>query len=201
MILRREFYERDTLTVAKELLGKSLAHATSEGTTIGKIVETEAYIGPEDKASHAYDNLRTRRTEVQYGPKGHAYIYQIYGMYLCLNVTSGKLSGKPEAVLLRALEPLAGVEIMTKRRAITKRKVTNLTNGPGKLCMAMGISKKQNRADICVSPLRIENGSQLDDRYIVQTKRINVDYADEWKHRPWRFFIRNNDFVSRQAVE
>jgi DNA-3-methyladenine glycosylase len=199
MILKREFYERNTLTVAKELLGRFLVHETPEGTTMGKIVETEAYIGPEDKASHAYNNLRTERTEVQFGSKGHAYVYQIYGMYFCLNVTSGRLPGKPEAILVRALEPLVGVEIMMKRRGILKRHVVNLTNGPSKLCMAMDISKKQNDADLCVSPLHIETGVKVDDRNITQTTRINVDYADDWKHCPWRFFISDNDFVSRQA--
>jgi len=201
MILKREFYERDTLTVAKELLGRFLVHETPEGTTMGKIVETEAYIGPEDKASHAYNNLRTERTEIQFGPKGHAYVYQIYGMYFCLNVTSGRLLGKPEAILVRALEPLMGVEIIMKRRGISKRHAVNLTNGPSKLCMAMHISKEQNGADFCVSPLHIETGVKADERHITQTTRINVDYADEWKNRPWRFFIKNNDFVSRQATK
>ena len=112
MILERQFYERDTLIVAKELLGKFLVHETSEGVTSGKIVETEAYKGPEDKASHAYGNLRTGRTEVQFGPKGHAYVYLVYGMYYCFNVTSGRVPGKPEAILVRALEPVLGVEIM-----------------------------------------------------------------------------------------
>ena len=103
MILRREFYERDTLTVAKELLGKFLVNDSEEGTTIGKVVEKEAYIGPEAKASHAYNNRRTKRTEVQFGPKGHSYIYQIYGMYICFDVTSGGHAGKPEVILVRAL--------------------------------------------------------------------------------------------------
>jgi DNA-3-methyladenine glycosylase len=197
MILKREFYERYTLTVAKELLGKLLVHETSKGTTIGKIVETEAYNGPEDKASHAYNNLRTERTEVQYGPKGHAYIYQIYGMYFCFDVTSGRLVGKPEAVLVRALEPIGGLGVMMRRRGVSKGQIANLTNGPSKLCMAMGISKKQNGVDLCVPPLRIETGVKVDERQIVQTVRVNIDYADEWKHLPWRFLIKNNRFVSR----
>jgi DNA-3-methyladenine glycosylase len=197
MILKREFYERYTLTVAKELLGKLLVHETREGTTIGKIVETEAYNGPEDKASHAYNNLRTERTEVQYGPKGHAYVYQVYGMYFCFDVTSGRLVGKPEAILVRALEPLGGLGVMMRRRGVSKGQIANLTNGPSKLCMAMGISKKQNGADLCVPPLRIETGVTVDERQIVQTVRVNIDYADEWKHLPWRFLIENNRFVSR----
>ena len=201
MILRREFYERDTLTVARELLGKFLVHETKEGTTIGKIVETEAYKGPEDKASHAYDNRRTQRTEVQYGPKGHAYIYQIYGMHFCFDVTSGRLVGKPEAILVRALEPIAGLEVMMRRRGFTniqmaRSQMADLTNGPSKLCMAMGISKKQNGADLCVPPLCIETGVTIGERQVIQSTRVNVDYADEWKHLRWRFYTRDNFFVS-----
>lgn len=197
VLLKREFYERDTLTVAKELLGKLLVHETKEGTTIGRIVETEAYEGPEYKASHAYNNLRTERTEVQYGPKGHAYVYQIYGMYFCFDVTSGRLVGKPEAILVRALEPIDGLGVMMRRRGVSNGQIANLTAGPGKLCAAMGISKKQNGVDLCVPPLRIETGGTRDERQIVQTGRVNIDYADKWKYLPWRFFIKNNAFVSR----
>jgi DNA-3-methyladenine glycosylase len=197
MILKRELYERDTLTVAKELLGKLLVNDTEEGTTVGKIVETEAYMGPEDKASHAYNNLRTGRTEVQFGLKGYAYIYQIYGMYFCFDVTSGRLVGKPEAILVRALEPIGDLKVMMRRRGVSNGQIYNLTNGPGRLCMAMGISRKQNGADLCVSPLHIETGVAVDEKEIIQATRVNVDYADEWKHLPWRFFVRNNRFVSK----
>jgi len=199
MILKRAFYERDTLTVAKELLGKLLVHETAEGVTSGKVVETEAYMGPEDKASHAYGNLRTLRTEVQFGPKGRAYIYLVYGMYYCLNVTSGKVPGKPEAILVRALEPVSGVEIMMKRRMVPEGSAAKLANGPGKLCMAMGLSTKQNSVDLCARPLHIDSGVPVDEKDIVQTTRINVDYADEWKNLRWRFLIKNNTFVSKQA--
>jgi DNA-3-methyladenine glycosylase len=195
MILRREFYERDTLTVAKELLGIFLVHDTEEGTIIGKVVETEAYIGPEDKASHAYNNRRTKRTEVQFGPKGHAYIYQIYGMYFCFDVTSGRHAGKPEAILVRALEPIGGLEVMMRRRG--SGHLSNLTSGPSKLCMAMGISKKQNGADLCMGSLCIETGVTIDQVHITQTPRVNVDYADEWKHLPWRFYLKDNVFISK----
>jgi len=197
MLLKREFYERDTLTVAKDLLGKFLVHETGEETVVGKIVETEAYVGPEDKASHAYGNRRTERTEVQFGPKGHAYIYQIYGMYFCFDVTSGRSCGKPEAVLVRALEPISGLEIMMRRRETTKGQIAGLTNGPGKLCMAMGISKKQNDADLCASALHIDTGVRLGQRQIIQTTRVNVYYAGEWAHTPWRFYVKDNGFVSK----
>jgi DNA-3-methyladenine glycosylase len=120
-------------------------------------------------------------------------------MYFCLNITTGRVPGKPEAVLVRALEPIAGIEIMAKRRRIPKRRIYDLTGGPGKLCMAMGISKKQNDADLCTSRLHIEKMARIDERSIVQTRRVNVDYADEWKNRPWRFFMKNNSFVSRQT--
>jgi len=201
MILRREFYKRDTLTVAKELLGKYLVHESPEGVTIGKIVETEAYMGPEDKASHAYGNLRTKRTEVQFGPKGHVYIYQVYGMYYCFNVSSGGVPGKPEAILVRALEPVSGVEIMMKRRGASKGQTANLTSGPGRLCMAMGMSTRQNGADLCVPPLHIDTGVTADKNDIAQTKRVNVDYSGEWKDKAWRLFIRDNIFVSKLATE
>ena len=198
MILKRRFYERETLTVAKGLLGKQLVHETFERVTIGKIVETEAYKGPEDKASHSYDNLRTTRTEVQFGPQGHAYIFQIYGTYYCLNVTGGSVPGKPEAILVRALEPLSGVEIMIERRRLSKNRTINLTDGPGRLCMAMGISTRQNGADLCAKPLHIDAGVDVDPAEIVQTTRINVDYAGEWKGLPWRLYLRDNDFVSKR---
>jgi DNA-3-methyladenine glycosylase len=198
MILKIRFYERETLAVARGLLGKHLVHETSEGVTIGRIVETEAYKGPEDKASHAYGNLRTKRTEVQFGPKGHAYVFQIYGMYYCLNVTGGSVLGKPEAILVRALEPVSGVEIMMRRRRLSKSRTSDLTNGPGRLCMAMGISTRQNGADLCAKPLHVDDGVSVDRADIVQTARINVDYAGEWKSLPWRFYLKDNDFVSKQ---
>lgn len=201
MILKRAFYERDTSTVARELLGKLLVHETPKGDTAGKIVETEAYLGPEDKASHAYGSLRTKRTEAQYGPKGHAYIYFIYGMYYCFNVTSGRIHGKPEAILVRAVEPVLGTELMKKRRALSNERAVNLTNGPGKLCMAMGMSTKQNGVDLCTPPLHIDAGEKIRKAEIAQTTRINVDYADEWKNKPWRFSVKNNAYVSRPTKE
>ncbi len=201
MILTRTFYERDALTVAKELLGKLFVHETAEGTTAGRIVETEAYKGPEDKASHAYDNRRTKRTETQFGPKGHAYIYLIYGMYYCFNVTVGEKAGKPEAVLLRALEPVEGIELMKQRRPVAKGVLVNLTNGPSRLCMAMGITKKQNDHDVTLPPLHIDDANSVPAKGIVYSSRIGVDYADEWKHQPWRFCIKNNAYVSVKAKE
>jgi DNA-3-methyladenine glycosylase len=200
MILQRAFYERDPLKVAKDLLGKTLVYESPEGISSGKIVETEAYLGPEDKASHAYQNRRTGRTETQFGPKGHAYIYLIYGMYYCFNVTAGRIPEKPEAVFFRALEPLEGIELMKKRRPSAKGKNANLCNGPSRLCMAMGLSKKQNGADLCKPPFYIRDDAvTVGEDQIVQTTRIGVDYAAEWKTRPWRFYVKGNPFVSIKA--
>jgi DNA-3-methyladenine glycosylase len=197
MILKREFYQRDPLVVAKALLGKTVVHETPEGAVSGRIVETEAYMGPEDKASHAYGNLRTKRKETQFGAKGHAYIYLIYGMYYCFNVVSGAVPEKPEAVLFRALEPLEGIEIIERSRPCAHGKHAELANGPGKLCMAMGLTKRQNGADLCAPPFYIKDDDVIvAENDILQTTRIGVDYADEWKHKPWRFYIKDCPFVS-----
>jgi DNA-3-methyladenine glycosylase len=199
MILPRNFYERDPLVVARELLGKTVVYETSEGVTSGRVIETEAYLGPEDKASHAFGNLRTKRTQTQFGPKGHAYVYLIYGMYCCFNVTSGAVHGKPEAVLFRALEPLEGIEVMMKRRPKAKGKKENLANGPGKLCQALALTKALNGVDLTVPPFYIRyDGAKIPQGNIVQTTRIGVDYADEWKHEPWRFYIKDSSFVSKK---
>jgi DNA-3-methyladenine glycosylase len=196
MILERSFYERDSLLVAEELLGKVVVHETPEGIVAGKIVETEAYKGPEDKASHAYGNLRTNRTETQFGPKGHAYIYLIYGLYYCFNVTAGKVPGKPEAVLIRALEPVMDIELMMKRRPKVRGNLIDLANGPSKLCMAMWLSKKQNGADMLSKFFHINDDEPVSENEVVGTTRIGVDYADEWKNKPWRFYVKDNPFVS-----
>ena len=159
MILPRSFYRGDVLEVAKNLLGKVLVHDTSEGMTSGRIVETEAYCGPEDLAAHSARGRRTERVELMYGEKGHAYIYFIYGMYWCFNVTAGATPGKPEAVLVRALEPVRGTELMDKRRGT--QNVTNLSNGPGKLCMAMSLTGAQTKADLTKPPLRITDAPAI----------------------------------------
>ncbi len=196
MILSRAFYQQEVMIVARELLGKILVHESPEGITAGRIVETEAYMGPEDQAAHSSGGRRTARNEVMYGPKGHAYVYFIYGLYYCVNVTSGIVPGKPEAVLLRALEPVEGEDIMANRRGAREGKAANLTNGPSRLCMAMGISKTQNKLDLTVPPLYINDAPSISTLDIVETTRIGVDYAGEWKSRPWRFYIKGNRFVS-----
>ncbi len=196
MILQRAFYERDTITVASELLGKIMVHECAEGTTEGRIVETEAYRGPEDQAAHSSGGRRTPRNEVMYGEKGHAYVYLIYGMYYCVNITTGNILGKPEAILLRALEPVAGEKIMARRRGVNGRRISNLAGGPGRLCIAMDITKTQNKLDVTKPPLYIKNAPPVNSEEIVQTTRVGVDYAGEWKNSPWRFYIKGNKYVS-----
>ncbi len=196
MILQRTYYESDVITVAKELLGKIIVHEQPEAVTAGRIVETEAYMGPEDQAAHSYGGRRTARNEVMYGEKGHAYVYFVYGMYFCINITAGNSPGKPEAVLLRALEPVAGEEVMAKRRRVVQGKGANLTNGPGRLCMAMGITKEHNKMDVTTPPLFVKDATPIPQEEIVQTTRIGVAYAGKWQKEPWRFYIRGNEYVS-----
>ncbi len=196
MILQRPFYQRDTITVARDLLGKILVHECAEGTTAGRIVETEAYRGPEDQAAHSSGGRRTPRNEVMFGEKGHAYVYFIYGMYFCFNITAGDIKGKPEAVLIRALEPVEGEALMAKRRGAAVKKQVTLANGPSRLCMAMGLSKAQNGADVTVKPFYVKDALSISPDDVVDATRIGVDYAGDWKNKPWRFYIKDNSFVS-----
>lgn len=194
MKLQREFYERSTLDVARELLGKHLVHVTQEGATAGKIVEVEAYIGPDDAAAHTYRGLRSSRTEVAFGPGGYAYVYLIYGMHHCFNIVTN-IAGKPEVVLIRALEPVGGLELMKKRRKTDT--VSNLCSGPGKLCSAMGITRQNNAADLCGDELYLLDNGIIPGKDIASTPRINIDYAGEAAANPWRYIIKGNRFVSR----
>ncbi|MCY6369962.1 DNA-3-methyladenine glycosylase [Clostridium ganghwense] len=201
MKLNREFYNRDTLVVAKELLGKILVHEVDGIRTVSKIVEVEAYIGPMDKAAHSYNGRRTPRVEPMYGNPGFAYVYFIYGMYYCFNIVTRE-EGMPEAVLVRAVEPIEGVEIMAERRfkksfdELTKAQKKNLTNGPSKLCNALKINKEQNKEDLCGDKLYIEQGKE-EEFTIGTSERIGIDYAEEAKNYPWRFYIEGNPYVSK----
>jgi DNA-3-methyladenine glycosylase len=130
-----------------------------------------------------------------FGPKGHAYIYLIYGLYYCLNVTSGAILGKPEATLIRAIEPIEGMDLMMKRRG-PNGQMENIASGPGRLCIAMGLSKLHNGIDVCQTPFCIEDNPTISSTDIVETTRIGVDYATDWKDKPWRFYIKSNPFVS-----
>jgi DNA-3-methyladenine glycosylase len=197
MTLQRQLYQKNVIEVAKGLLGKILVHQSAEGTSAGRIVETEAYCGPEDQGSHSFGGRRTPRNDVMFGEKGFAYVYFIYGKYYCINITAGSVPGKPEAVLIRALEPTEGEDIMAKRRGLAVGRV-DLTNGPGKLCMAMGITKVQNKTDMTSPPLYITESPNVLQEDIVESTRIGIDYAGDWKNMFWRFYIKENRFVSRR---
>lgn len=193
-ILLREFYLRNANDLAIKLLGKKLVHDTEEGKTSGIITEVEAYVGPNDRGSHAYLNKRTPRTEIQFGIGGFAYIYTIYGMHSCFNVVANT-NEKPEVVLIRALKPLDGIELMQERRG-TKCN-NNLCNGPGKLCQSLGITKSQYGFDLCSSELRIEDFIDINSDEIMVSPRINIDYAGESKDLLWRYFIKDSKYVSK----
>jgi DNA-3-methyladenine glycosylase len=198
MKLEWSFYERDTLTVAQDLLGCILVHQLPEGTTSGKIVETEAYLGTKDKAAHSYGGRHTPRMDPLYKRGGYAYIYQLHGYNYCINVVTEK-KDLARAVLIRALEPVDGLELMAKRRRldISSGKLKNLTNGPSKLCQALAIDTSLNGIDLGGDEVFISAGEDLKEE-IAATPRINIDYAEEDKYNPWRFLIKGNDFVSRR---
>ncbi|HEV2914972.1 MAG TPA: DNA-3-methyladenine glycosylase [Pyrinomonadaceae bacterium] len=196
--LPREFYTRvDTLLIARQLLGQRLVVPTPEGARVaGRIVETEAYMAPEDRASHAFGNRRTPRTEPMFGRGGTAYVYFIYGMYYQFNVVTG-LAGVPHAVLVRAVEPLEGTQIMRARRPVKDER--RLTDGPGKLCLAMGIDRSFNRADLRGDLVWIEEGErEVAAREIASGPRVGIDYAGEFVSKPWRFWLKDNPYVSRK---
>jgi len=179
--LPRSFYDRDTALVAQDLLGKTLVHVVDGVPRTGKIVETEAYLGPHDRAAHSARG-RTPRNAVMFGPPGHAYVYFIYGMYFCFNVVTER-EGHASAVLIRAVEPLKGI--------------TDRTCGPGLLCRALGIEKQQNGLDLLGNELFIAESEGIERLVIVKRQRIGVDYAGAWAKRLLRFYIRGNAFVSR----
>ena len=195
--LPRDFYTRpNVLTVARELLGRLLVvPATDRARVSGIIVETEAYRGPQDRASHAYGGRRTDRTRTMYAIGGTAYVYFVYGMYHQFNVVTN-LEDVPHAVLVRALEPVEGISLMRERRR--GRSDESLTNGPGKLCIALGIDRKLDGADLLGDRVWIEEGrGRIPPSAIAVGRRIGIDYAEAWVDKPWRFWIRNNPFVSR----
>ncbi len=191
--LTREFYQRSGLIVARELIGKELVRKSPEGETRGIIVETEAYMGPDDPAAHSYKR-HTRRVNIQFGPGGFAYVYFIYGMHVCMNVVAN-VEGKPEVALLRALMPVSGLDLMAARRG--KSDALSLCSGPGKLCKAMGITMEDYGADLCGDTFFIEDTS-FPVPCIDTGKRINVDYAGEAAGWPWRFGLSGSSFLSKR---
>jgi DNA-3-methyladenine glycosylase len=179
--LPRSFYNRDTRLVARELLGKCLVHVTGGVERIGRIVETEAYLGPHDLAAHSARGL-TRRTQVMFGPPGHAYVYLIYGMYYCMNVVTER-AGHASAVLLRAVEPV--------------KNVAGRTQGPGLLCRAMHIDQGRNGHDLLSDDFYVAAPPESEPFTIVKRPRVGVEYAKHWAKRHLRFYIKANPFVSR----
>jgi DNA-3-methyladenine glycosylase len=193
--LARSFYLQPTLRVARALLGKVLVHETPEGRTAGRIVEVEAYRGPADRAAHTAGGRRSARNETMWGPPGHAYVYFVYGMHHCMNVTT-RPAGLPEAVLLRALEPLDGVDLMRARRRIPDAPAWRLCRGPGALCQALGVTRQQDGADLVLGPLRILDVPTVPARLVRRTPRIGVAYAGADAPRPWRFLVLGTPAVS-----
>jgi len=186
-VLDRDFYSRPAIEVARDCLGKILVH----GKTAGRIVEVEAYLGVEDRAAHAWRGV-TDRTRVIFGEPGHAYVYFIYGMYECLNFVC-EPAGQAGCVLIRALEPIAGLSTMRRRRPSAKR-VEDLANGPGKLTLAMGITRKLNGADLTAGALQVRRSRNEPAIEVLTTPRIGITHCADW---PLRFVIAGNRFVSR----
>ena len=178
--LPRAFYDRDTIAVARDLLGKLLVLSRNGAVRVGRIVEVEAYLGEHDLAAHSSKGL-TPRTKVMFGPPGHAYVYFIYGMHHCVNVVTEK-EGHASAVLLRALEPVAGLD--------------HSTRGPGRLCKAMGIDRSLNGHDLLSDDFFIAAPAKEERIPIVRRPRIGVDYAKHWARRLLRFYIKNNPCIS-----
>ena len=191
--ISRSFYSRSTLDVASDLLGKVLVHRIGRRKVAGKIVETEAYVGPHDLACHASKGHKPR-TAVMFGEAGHAYVYMIYGFHFCLNVVT-EPAGYPAAVLIRAVEPLENVDLMRQLRNNPERDI-DIASGPGKLCKAMSIDKTLNGEDLLGATIWIED-RKLDPGPIRTSPRVGVDYAGEYKDKPWRFYVDGNLHVSR----
>lgn len=189
-ILPKSFYQKDTCTIAKELLGKILVHNSSEGSTAGIITETEAYL-QNDEACHASRGM-TPRTVIMFGPPGYAYIYFTYGMHYLFNVVTSP-KGVGEAVLIRALEPVEGLELMRDRRGLNG--IRELCSGPAKLVQAMGIKPDMYGHDLAKEPLFIINGDNISKEDLVTTTRIGISVAE---HLPLRFYIKDNKFISRK---
>ena len=196
--LPREFYlSTNTAKIARDLLGKLLVVPDETGRRVsGMIVEVEAYLGKADRAAHSFGGRRTARNEVMYGGGGHVYVFFVYGMYYQLNVVTGPVE-HPHAILIRGIEPVEGIEVMRERRG--EMKETNLTSGPGKLSIAFGVTRDLNGADLTDDRIWLEEYRQIADDEIAAGKRIGIDYAGEDKDHPWRFWIKENPFVSRKG--
>jgi len=190
----RKYYQHDAQTLARALLGQVLVRVLADGTRLaGRIIETEAYLGVEDKAAHSFGGRHTPRNAAMWGPAGHAYVYFIYGMHYCVNVVSAT-PGDPAAVLLRALEPLEGLDTMRRHRAgriaASRLRDRDLCSGPAKLAQALAIDRALDHADLVMGrELFIERGVQVPPQDIVATPRIGIGYAQEWAQKPLRFVV------------
>ena len=195
--LKEDFFIRETTQVAVALLGKTLVRNLGKNRLLkGRIVETEAYLGLRDSSCHSFSGKVTKRTEVMYRPGGYSYVYFTYGMYHCFNIITAK-KGQPEAVLIRALEPLTGVDIMQNNRC--KADLKSLTNGPGKLCQALQITRNLNALPLHSrnSQLYLEEGENVPQDQIAVSHRIGLAPLKDSCYWPLRFYIKNNLFVSR----
>lgn len=189
--LNNDFFQQSTLDLSRSLLGCLLVKETEEGLTAGYIVETEAYIGPNDRAAHSFGNRRTKRTEIMFGEAGLVYTYTMH-THCLINVVSAGVD-EPEAVLIRALEPVKGIGLMKRRRPVDQ--IKNLTNGPGKLTKAMGITMEDYGRKFFERPLFISKGYSPDE--IEQGTRIGIQNTGEARFYPWRFWIKGNQYVSK----
>ncbi|HEV8592400.1 MAG TPA: DNA-3-methyladenine glycosylase [Pyrinomonadaceae bacterium] len=196
MKLSREFFTRpDTVQIANDLLGKLLVVPTADGTRVsGMIVETEAYLGVEDRAAHSYGGRRTARNEITYAEGGHVYVFFVYGMYYQLNFVTGFVD-HPYVVLIRAVEPVEGIEIMLERRG--EMKDANLTSGPGKLCIALGIDRRLNGENLSGDKIWVEDHKKFSTKQIAVGPRVGIDYAGEDVDKLWRFWVNGNPYVSK----
>ena len=189
------FTRTDTLRIARDLLGKLLVVPTDDGRRVsGMIVETEAYLGELDKAAHSFGGRRTARNEITYAEGGHVYVFFVYGMYYQLNLVTG-LVDHPHVVLIRAVEPVEGIDIMRERRGPMKD--VNLTSGPGKLCIALGITRDLNGEDLMGERIWIEEHRRFKKKEIAIGPRVGIDYAEEFVEMPWRFWLNGNTFACR----
>lgn len=196
MKLDYNFFQKDAVTAAKDLLGKIIVREINGQKIMTKIVDTEAYMGAEDKASHAYNNKKTKRTKTMFGKGGLAYVYLIYGMYHCFNVVTA-VKDDPHAVLIRAVEPVKGLKIIKENRNIKSNNIVDLTNGPGKLSQALKIDKSLDGCDLVKSNNLYLLDNDNNNFKIEAVPRVNIDYAEEYKNKKWRFYIRGNKFISK----
>jgi DNA-3-methyladenine glycosylase len=195
--LDKDFYKAEVLIVARQLLGKTLVKKDGKTILSGRIVEVEAYDGEVDQAAHSYGGI-TKRNEIMFNEGGYLYVYLSYGVHFCCNVVTG-IKNKGTAILIRAVEPVEGIEIMCKNRFgkknINEKEIINLTSGPGKVCKAFGIEKKHSGFDLTGDKIFILNSSLKEREKIVSSKRIGITKS---AHLPWRFYIKNNPYLSRK---